>query len=61
MNKKEQRINDLIGIIKEQPVVSIKNLAEMLNVSEMTVRRDMEYLKSNNILYHSHGFGRAFL
>lgn len=55
MNKKEQRINDLIGIIKEQPVVSIKNLAEMLNVSEMTVRRDMEYLKSNNILYHSHG------
>ena len=55
LNKKEQRINDLISLIKEQPVLSIKNLSEMLNVSEMTIRRDMEYLKLNNILNHSHG------
>ncbi len=55
MNKKEQRINDLISLIKEQPVLSIKDLAEMLNVSEMTIRRDVAYLKANNILCHSHG------
>lgn len=54
MNKKEQRTNDLINIIKEQPTLSVKNLAVILNVSEMTIRRDLEYLKSNNILNQSH-------
>lgn len=55
LNKKEKRINELIGIIKEQPTLSVKNLAEILNVSEMTIRRDIEYLKSNNILNQTHG------
>lgn len=55
LNKKEQRINDLISIIKEQPTMSVKDLAEILNVSEMTIRRDLEYLKTNNILNQAHG------
>lgn len=55
LNKKEKRINELIGIIKEQPTLSVKNLAEILNVSEMTIRRDIEYLKLNNILNQTHG------
>ena len=55
LNKKEKRINELVGIIKEQPTLSVKNLAEILNVSEMTIRRDIDYLKSNNILTYAHG------
>jgi len=55
MNKRKQRINDLMDLIREQPALSIKNLAEMLNVSEMTIRRDMAYLKSNNLLNRAHG------
>lgn len=55
LNKKEQRISDLISIIKEQPTLSVKNLAEILNVSEMTIRRDIDYLKANNILNQVHG------
>ncbi len=55
MDKKEQRVNDLISLIKEQPLLSVKSLSEMLNVSEMTIRRDLDYLKTNNILNRTHG------
>ncbi|PWJ47695.1 DeoR/GlpR family DNA-binding transcription regulator [Faecalicatena contorta] len=55
MKKKEQRINDVMSLIREQPTISVKNLAEILDVSEMTIRRDLTYLKSSNALTQSLG------
>lgn len=43
-NKKLQRQNKLIDIIKKQGRLPIKTLSSMLDVSEMTIRRDLESL-----------------
>ena len=55
MKKKDQRVNNLLLLLQESPDLSVHNLAEMLNVSEMTIRRDLKYLKDNNLFIRSHG------
>lgn len=50
MNKKLQRTNKIINILKEKNGATVKELALTLGVSEMTIRRDLEVLKSNNII-----------
>lgn len=55
MNKKERRINNLLSLLQESPDLSVRNLAEMLNVSDMTIRRDLKYLKENQLFVRSHG------
>ena len=55
MYNKNNRINTLLSLLQESPDLSVKSLAEMLNVSEMTIRRDLKYLKENNLFIRSHG------
>lgn len=55
MNKKEKRINNLLSLLQESPDLSVKSLAEILNVSDMTIRRDLTYLKENNLFFRTHG------
>lgn len=51
MGKKDLRIYALLEALKTSPVLSIKDLAERFEVSEMTIRRDLDYLKENKLLY----------
>ena len=55
MSKKLQRANKIIEILKEKNGASVKELASILNVSEMTIRRDLNILKSNNIVKNVYG------
>ncbi len=55
MYNKNNRINTLLLLLQESPELSVKILAEMMNVSEMTIRRDLKYLKENNLFIRSHG------
>ena len=55
MNKKMQRTNKLIQILKEKNGASVKELSQILEVSEMTIRRDLEVLKDNNIVTNVYG------
>lgn len=55
MKKKERRINNLLSLLQESPDLTVRNLSEMLNVSEMTIRRDLKYLKENQLFVRSHG------
>ncbi|MGL4329105.1 MAG: DeoR family transcriptional regulator, partial [Clostridium sp.] len=55
MSKKLDRTNKLIEILKEKNGASVKELANILKVSEMTIRRDLEFLKSNNIVTKVYG------
>lgn len=50
MRKKDDRLNKLIEILKLQNGVAVKELAVMLGVSEMTVRRDLEALKERDLI-----------
>lgn len=55
MSKKLDRVNQLISIIKEKNGATVKELATLLDVSEMTIRRDLHILKSNNIVNNVYG------
>lgn len=55
MSKKTDRINRLIDIIKTKNGASIKELAYMLGVSEMTIRRDLDVLEQHSIVNSVYG------
>lgn len=55
MSKKDERLNKIISIVKIKNGSSIKDLANSLGVSEMTVRRDIKILEENNIIEVYHG------
>ena len=50
MSKKEDRLNRFIEILEKQNGATVKELSALLDVSEMTVRRDLETLKERNIV-----------
>lgn len=58
MGKKDARLNRLIEILKMQNGgTTIRELASMLDVSEMTIRRDLEVLKDRNVVLDIPGAG----
>lgn len=55
MSKKLQRANKIIDILKKKNGATVRELSLSLGVSEMTIRRDLEILKSNNIINNVYG------
>lgn len=55
MSKKLQRANKIIDILKKKNGATVRELSLTLGVSEMTIRRDLEILKSNNIINNVYG------
>ena len=55
MGKKEDRIEEIISYLKEHNGASVKDLATLLNVSEMTIRRDLKILDDNGIVNNVYG------
>jgi DeoR family deoxyribose operon repressor len=55
MNKKTQRLNQLISILRNRGTVMIQDLASEMNVSGMTVRRYLNELADNDIVEYFHG------
>lgn len=55
MSKKADRLNRLIDIIKTKNGASVKELATLLKVSEMTIRRDLMVLEEQSIVNNVYG------
>ncbi len=55
MSKKESRLEEIISYLKQNNGASVKDLAQMLNVSEMTIRRDLKILNSSGIVNNVYG------
>jgi DeoR family deoxyribose operon repressor len=55
MNKINSRRDRIISLLKTSNILSIKALSEMLEVSAMTIRRDLEFLAGQNIIQFYHG------
>ena len=49
MNKREVRIVRILQKMKENPFVSIAELAEDFSVSQMTIRRDLQFIENNGL------------
>ena len=50
MNSKSQRIAAIIGYLKTNSTCRIEDLADVFGVSTMTIRRDLDGLKKNNLV-----------
>lgn len=50
-----ERINKIKNIIKENKTVKISELSEVLNVSEMTIHRDLKPLVDEGIIFKTFG------
>jgi DeoR family deoxyribose operon repressor len=64
MSKITERREKIISFLKSSNVLSIKSLSELLSVSTMTIRRDLEILAEQNIIQFYHGgviFNSSFL
>ena len=55
MKKQVIRANQLIEILHKNQMITIRELASLLNVSEMTIRRDLELLKDMGAAVNMHG------
>jgi Transcriptional regulators of sugar metabolism len=55
MSKKSERMNQIIDILKTKNGDSIKDLAIYFNVSEMTIRRDVDFLCQEGIVKNLYG------
>jgi Fic family protein len=49
-NDPKKRVKKILELIKENKFITIKELADKLNVSEKTIKRDLDKLKKENIL-----------
>ena len=50
MSKKDERIKNMIELLQRRQGMTVKELATYFDVSEMTIRRDMKFLKDNQLM-----------
>ncbi|MFD1671089.1 DeoR/GlpR family DNA-binding transcription regulator [Agrilactobacillus yilanensis] len=53
MNK---RIDDLLQIVNQQQKIEVNELAQQLNVSKVTIRKDLTALEKKGLLRRQHGY-----
>lgn len=52
---KEDRIRKIIELLEEKGSVTVKNLSDYFDVTMMTIRRDLEEIKSQDYIIRTHG------
>ena len=55
----DARRNQIVEILRSNPLVRVDKLAEQLQVSVITIRRDLQYLEDNGLLTRFYGGARA--
>ena len=55
MDKLDSRREKIVSLLKSTSMLSIKALSGMLQVSTMTIRRDLEFLAAQNLVHIYHG------
>lgn len=58
--KQTQRHNGIIELVKQQGYVSTEELVEHFSVSPQTIRRDLNELAEQNLIWPSWRCGAAF-
>lgn len=55
MSSKSKRLTQIVALLKKNKTMTVKNLSKLLDVSEMTIRRDLNILEADGIIIRSHG------
>ena len=57
---KKDRYQSIVGLLSQKAEMSVKDIAKVLNVSEMTVRRDLAEMEIDRVVQRMHGGARLF-
>ena len=57
--KKSERLSKIVEIVNQKGTVSVNELIERLNVSDMTIRRDLASLENSGELIRVHGGAKS--
>ena len=57
--QKEERNEKILDILTENGFVKVTELSELLSVSEVTIRRDLQDLEDLDLLHRSHGGAKS--
>ena len=52
---KEERYSVILNLLNEKGIIKVSEITKVLNVTEMTVRRDLQYLENKGLLKRIHG------
>ncbi|WP_251861910.1 DeoR/GlpR family DNA-binding transcription regulator [Clostridium sp. Marseille-Q2269] len=52
---KEERFQKILELIQRENIIKISDVTKLLDVTEMTVRRDLKYLEGKGLLIRIHG------
>ena len=55
---KERRHEKILELLDQNSVVRVSELVDILDVTEMTIRRDLQELENDNLLIRIHGGAR---
>lgn len=50
------REEEIISIVSKNKKIEVNELAELLNVSQVTIRKDLDKIETRGILHRQHGF-----
>ncbi len=52
----KERHLEILRLVNEQERISVKDLSQILNISMVTIRKDLEDLESQGLLQRQHGY-----
>ena len=55
MKNKQERLNQILLLLQKRHSISVSELSQLLHVSDMTIRRDLDYLQNNSLVTRGHG------
>lgn len=50
-----QRHQEILAVIKQEKHITVSEISKLLGVSEVTIRKDFNYLEEKNLIYRHHG------
>ena len=53
--ERKKRIKNIVNLIQQKNEISVKEISDMMHVSEMTVRRDLDILEQQGTINRTHG------
>ena len=51
-----KRLEQIIKLVSEYEKIDVNTLSEKLNVSKVTIRKDLDKLESKGLLHREHGY-----
>jgi DeoR family deoxyribose operon repressor len=58
--EKKKRLNNIVSLLHQKAEMTVKEIAGLLNVSEMTIRRDLNDLEKERQVKRTHGGARIY-